>query len=306
VIVCDFDAAKLEQAAVDHPGVRRTRHAEELLDDPRIDVVSIASYDHHHFEQARGALERGNHVFVEKPLCQTEEEARTLHALLTERPELRLSSNLPLRLSPRFLEVKRLLDEGRLGRLFYVEGDYDYGRVWKLTEGWRGDLAHYSVVLGGAVHLVDLLLWLTGEEPVQVSAASNRIATEGTKFRFDDFVVATVQFESGMIAKLSANFGCVHPHYHGVKLFGTEGTFVNGLPHGTLYVKDGGEVRGDPVTAPYPGVGKGDLIASFVDSVMGGGPAAVTSEEVFRTMSLCLAIDRAAADGRPVAPERFG
>ena len=50
----------------------------------------------------RGAIEHGKHVFVEKPLCLYEEEGREIAALLRERPDLRLSSNLPLRLSPRF------------------------------------------------------------------------------------------------------------------------------------------------------------------------------------------------------------
>jgi predicted dehydrogenase len=306
VVLCDLDPDKLAAAGADHPGARLTRDAAEILDDPAIDVVSVASYDDRHFEQVRRALEAGKHVFAEKPLCQTEDQARRLHDLLSGRPRLRLSSNLPLRLSPRFIELKRLVDEGRFGRLFYVEGDYDYGRLWKLTEGWRGDLDNYSVVLGGTVHLADLLLWITGDRAVRVSAAGNRIAAEGTKFAHHDLVVSIVEFESGMLGKFSANFGCVHPHYHGVKVFGREATFVNGMPNGTLYEKNGEGVASRPVTAAYPGAPKGGLIAPFVDSIVSDRPPAVTSDEVFGAMALCLAMDRAVAEGRPVEPTRFG
>ena len=51
---------------------------------------------------------------------------------------------------------------GDLGRVYYMEADYNYGRIHKIVDGWRGAIDYYSVFLGGAVHMVDLLLWLTG------------------------------------------------------------------------------------------------------------------------------------------------
>ena len=66
-------------------------------------------------------------------------------ALLRRQPGLRLSSNLPLRRSPRFRALRERIARRPLRPLFYLEGDYDYGRLWKLTEGWRGDLERYSV-----------------------------------------------------------------------------------------------------------------------------------------------------------------
>ena len=50
---------------------------------------------------------------------------------------------------------------------------------------------------GGSVHLVDLLLWLTGERPSKVSAIGNRMCTEKTSFRYQDFVAATLQYCTG-------------------------------------------------------------------------------------------------------------
>ncbi|MGH3050587.1 MAG: Gfo/Idh/MocA family protein, partial [Gaiellaceae bacterium] len=239
----------------------------------------------------------GKHVFVEKPLCTRREEAEELRELLAERPDRVLSSNLVLRASPRFRLVKELVDSGRLGRLYYAEADYDYGRLHKITEGWRGDLPHYSVVLGGGVHVVDLLLWLTGRRVVEVTAYGNRIASEGTKFRFDDLVVALLRFEDGMLGKVAANFGSATPHFHAVQLYGTEATFVNGPEQAWLVDRE----RREPVDAPYPGVGKGELIPAFVDAVLGRGRLTVEPAEVFAALDVCFAIDEAAERGRAVA-----
>lgn len=305
VALCDLDEDRLAAVGAAHPGARLTTVAEEILDDPEIEAVSIASYDSFHHAQVKHALEADKHVFVEKPLCQHESQARELWALLRERPELVLSSNLLLRVSPRFELVKRWIDDGRFGRIYYLEGEYDYGRLWKLTEGWRGDLDVYSVTLGGTVHIVDLLLWMTGDRVERVTARGNRIVTEGSKFRFDDLVVATLELQSGVIAKVGANFGCVHPHYHDVKVFGSKATFVNGLGDGVLWTDDGKGPVPERVPAPYPGVRKGDLIGSFISAATRGRPPIVVAEEVFEVMAVCFAIDRAAASGEPVAVEPF-
>jgi predicted dehydrogenase len=300
VAVSDIDPARLEEVGARHPGLRLEPDPDALLDDPGIDVVSVASYDDAHFAQVSRALRNGKHVFVEKPLCLAPDEARALHELRAAHPRLRMSSNLPLRLSPRFLALRDALAAGRLGRIFYAEADYEYGRLWKLTEGWRGRLPYYSVVLGGAVHVVDLLLWLTGERVVRVTAHGNRIATEGTQFRFDDFVIAVLECASGTILKVTANFACVQPHFHALKLFGTEGTFVNGREAGTLWLGRDDDPRAETIDAPYPGVLKGDLIASFVEAILTGGDAVVTEDDVFATMDVLFAIEQAAGSGAPV------
>lgn len=303
VAICDMNADRLAEVSARHPGLRTTHDAAELLTDPGIDVVSVASWDDAHFEQVRLAFEHGKHVFAEKPLCLHEEEAATLKAMLAERPQLRLSTNVPLRRSPRFLELRELIRGGALGEIFHLEGDYDYGRRVKLTDGWRGRIPHYSVVLGGAIHMVDLLLWLTGERVAEVSAMGSHIATRDTAFSHDDFVIGLLRLESGATAKVTANLGCVSPHFHGLRVYGTEATFVNGLPDGVLYrpapLPEGATVT--PVASAYPGVAKGDLLHSFVEEILTGEPGEVPAEDVFAVLDVCFAIERAARDGSRVA-----
>lgn len=294
VAVCDTDPARL--AAYDH--LRTTTEAAELLTDPDIDVVSVASYDDAHFEQVRLALEHGKHVFAEKPLVLYADHAREIAGMLTERPELVLSTNVPLRRSPRFVRLRERIQAGELGRLFLLEGDYDYGRRHKLTDGWRARIPYYSVFLGGGIHMVDLLLWLTGERVVEVLAAhGNRIATDGTGFEHPDLVTATMRTETGALMKVNANLGCVSPHFHAVRLYGTDGTFANGLPDGVLHHPGG---VSEPVDDPYPGVGKEVLIGSFLDAILTGQPAEVTARDVFGTLSVCMAVERALESGEAV------
>ena len=86
-----------------------------MLADPAIDVVSVASYDDAHFAQISAALAHGKHVFAEKPLVTDRAEADKVVALLDADPHLRLSTNVPLRLSPRFVAPARA-DRGRRAR----------------------------------------------------------------------------------------------------------------------------------------------------------------------------------------------
>src|SRR5207302_359313 len=90
---------------------------------------------------------------------------------------LKIGSNLVLRTAPAYQWLKRAIGEEVLGSLYAFDGDYLYGRLHKISEGWRSGVTNYSVILGGGIHLVDLMLWLTGERPKRASAAGNRIST---------------------------------------------------------------------------------------------------------------------------------
>lgn len=303
--LCDVDETRLREVDARHPGRSLHTDAAQLLADPDLDVVSIASYDSFHFEQVAAALRAGLHVFVEKPLCQRRSEADELWRLWRERPQLRLSSNVPLRMSPRFVALREQIAAGLLGELYYLEADYDYGRLWKITEGWRGDEAFYSVVQGGAVHMVDLLLWLSGRRVVEVRALGSAKATRDTTFAYDDLVLAALTFDDGTIAKVSANFAIVHPHFHALKVCGTKGTFINGLGDAELWTTRGDDARPQRVTTAYPGVHKGDLLHSFVASIVSGARAVVPGEDVFETMAVLFAIEQATASGETVTVRPF-
>ncbi|WP_416897443.1 MAG: Gfo/Idh/MocA family protein [Minwuia sp.] len=297
--LADFSDAKRADVATRHPDRSMTASADEILDDPDIEIVSIASYDQHHYEQVMRAIDAGKHLFVEKPLVLQEDHAHEVRAALRAKPHLRISSNLILRRCPRFLWLRKEIRSGRMGRLFNIDAEYQYGRIHKLISGWRGELPGYSLVMGGAVHMADLVIWLTGDRPVEVTAFGNRIATEGSAFRNFDLVRALVRFESGLVASIGCNGGCVHPHFHRLEVHGTEATFVNGLESAFVYRSRDPGVRPEPITEAYPGVDKGDLLEDFVDAVLHGREPEVGQDAVFDALSLCFAIERAVHSGQP-------
>ena len=299
--ICDANPDKLADVAQRFPRVRAVTDADSLLADPALDLVCIASYDNVHFAQTMRALEHGKHVFVEKPFVLHENEAHAVYEQLRRRPDLQLSSNLVLRCSPRFLDLRRRIDAGELGRLFCLEADYNYGRLHKITQGWRGQLDFYSAVHGGGVHVADLLMWLARDRIMEVYAMGNAIASADSGFGNFDMVVSCLRFASGAVGKLGVNFGCVFPHFHNLVVYGTQATFVNGLDCARLYTSRDPAASPAHITTDYPGAHKGALLSSFVDAILGKGPAQVTQEDAFASLAVCFAIEKSAHSGAPVA-----
>jgi predicted dehydrogenase len=303
VALCDFDAAKLADVATRLPPARHYAHAEQLIDDPRVAIVAIASNDDHHAAQILRALRLGKHVFCEKPLCLEESELHDIVAAWRAAGGARLSTNTVLRRAPRYRWAREEIAAGRMGRVFCVEADYVYGRLQKLTSSWRGRIPGYSVMLGGGVHMMDLVLWLTGERPAEVFAQSSDLGSRGTGFNGTDLVLAQLRFSSGLLARVGANFASVYAHYHRIVVHGTRATFET-LPAGIspaarLWTeRDGGAPP--KLVEESPKVGKGELIPAFVAAVQGRGEPDVTEAEAFAAVSLCLAVDKSLAAGVPV------
>jgi predicted dehydrogenase len=239
-------------------------------------------------------------VFVEKPLCRTEQELRAIKsAWCTGGSARHLASNLVLRAAPLYQWLREAIQAGELGEVYAFDGDYLYGRLHKITSGWRSTEDHYSVMLGGGVHLVDLMLWLTGERPQSVTASGNRISTRNTAFRFNDFMSATYRFPSGLVGRVTANFGSVHRHQHVVRVFGTRATFIYDDRGARLHDSREPESTAVPITfAPLPD-SKGVLIPAFVDGISSGREPLLSLERELGTIAACVAADRAAADDAP-------
>ena len=292
VFIWDQNPLKLEAVKLRNPNAIIVKKESDIIGHSNCDLVCVSSYDSDHYDQCIASIEYGQHIFVEKPVCLYLEEAKSIVNCLIENPKVRFSSNLILRKSSRFVDLKQRIDSNELGEVYSIDADYYYGRVEKLTEGWRGEIDFYSVFLGGGVHMVDLVRWLSGKEAVSVFAVSNKIVTEGTKFRYDDYVSAIISFEGGMQARVSANFGCVHPHYHSVKVFGTKSTFINGKESGNLQYSRLPDDEPQVIDTDYPGCKKGDLLKSFINEIEIGTPSTYTVEDIFETLAVCFAVEQ--------------
>ena len=295
VAVCDFSQDKLRSVLRTYSGIRGMMDANELLDDPEIDMVSIASYDNYHCSQILRAIQNGKHVFVEKPLCLFEQEALRIRSAMLEQPSVHLSSNLVLRTCPRFIRMREALEHGEFGEIYYFQGDYLWGRTHKLIDGWRKDMEFYSIVHGAAVHMIDLMLWMTEKRPVEVTAFGNRIATAGSALLYNDFAAALLKFDDGMIAHVTAHGGCAHPHFHQVQLFGTRKTCIHNSLGGKWFDSSNPEKVPLALNEEYPGKRtQREVLRSFVDAILNETVRPVVpADDVFETMSVCFAIEQA-------------
>jgi UDP-N-acetyl-2-amino-2-deoxyglucuronate dehydrogenase len=300
-VVCDIDAARLGEVADRHGVGRRATDYREVTEAEDVDVVSICSYDDAHAEQAISALEHGKHVMVEKPVVLTPEDGTRVAAAQAASGRI-LTSNLILRASPRFVELRERIRAGDLGDIFYLEGDYVHQILWKLTEGWRGRMETYSVVYGGGIHLIDLMRWLIGSEVVEVTGMGNKILTRGTDYRFHDTAVNLLRFDNGALAKTMTTLGPQHPKFHRLDVYGTKATFLNDLPDAKLYTGDQASDLAR-VATPYPGMAKGDLLPEFVRAVREGTEPVVSTADVFAVMAICFAAEESIRTGSTIRVE---
>ncbi|MBV9501948.1 MAG: bi-domain-containing oxidoreductase [Acidobacteriaceae bacterium] len=169
---------------------------DEILRDPEIDAVLIATRNQHHAQQALDALSSGKHVFVEKPMALTEDECIALERAVAE-SRLVLTVGFNRRFAPYYVAVRRQLQK-RTGPAVItcrvnspgISGSY-----------WMADPALGGAILGEACHFVDLLYWLTGSEPISVSAYS--LPRGNQEPIGENNLVAIFRFADGSVANLS-------------------------------------------------------------------------------------------------------
>ena len=298
VAVCDINGKHAAAVAGRWDVGRHHTDWRAITEDPAIDIVSICSYDNCHAEQAISALRHGKHVFVEKPVCLYRPEEEQLVRTLQD-SGLQLSSNLILRESPRFIQLREQIRRGEFGEIFHIEGDYLHQILWKLTEGWRGRMDYYCVAYGGGIHLIDLMRWLTGFEATEVAAMGNNRRSAGSQFRFDDCVTALLRYDSGATGKCLTTLGAERTQLHALNVYGDAGSFANGLPNAQKFHGDRAEDVED-VATPYPAMQKGDLLPDFIKAIRAGEQPNVSARDVFRVMDICFAIREALEQRRTV------
>ncbi len=195
---------------------------DEVLADPRVDIVNLSGPNQVHTPQGIAAAEAGKHILVEKPMAITMDENRALRDAVA-RAGVKSIVSFVLRWNPLLESLKSLLAAGAIGELLYIEVDYWHG-IGTWYSGW--EWAHTfktggSATLLAGCHALDALRFLSGREAVEVSAMSNN---KKELYEFDANVVATMKLDDGTIAKSSVLLDADIPYAFNIDLVGTQGS----------------------------------------------------------------------------------
>ena len=297
--ICDIDPARLAEIGDRYNIAARHTDWRAITDDPDIKAVSICSYDNFHAEQAVAALRNEKHCMVEKPIALTRPEAEAMLRAQQDSGSL-LTSNLVLRHSPRFIELRQRIAAGEFGEIFYGEADYLHEILWKITEGWRGKMPFYCVTYGGGIHLIDLFRWITGREVTEVSGMGTNLLARDSDFGYEDTTCHVLRLDNGGLFRSTTSLGPQRPKFHALSVYGSEKTFVNGRPDAVIYDSDNEDTRETMSTDYDPSTGKGGLLSDFVTAIRDGREPNVSARDVFRVMDICFACHEAMTSGRTV------
>jgi predicted dehydrogenase len=159
--VVDVDPSKLDIVRRRYPAIKTTTDFKEVLSDPSIDAIAVATPVHTHFELGMAALKAGKHLWLEKPMAETSLQARKLIDE-ADRRKLVLIVDHTFIYTGAVRKMAEVANAGELGHLYY----YDSIRV---NLGlFQRDV---SVISDLAVHDFSILDFLLGEHPVAVSAS---------------------------------------------------------------------------------------------------------------------------------------
>jgi predicted dehydrogenase len=194
--LCDTSPEARDRFASRYPNAQVTGDLDELLADPSLDAVVIATPVPTHYPLARRVLVSGKHVLVEKPPAMHGDEMEELVALAEER-DLTLMPGHLLLYHPGVRKLKELVDAGELGDVLCVYGNRQNLGIVRTNENALWSLG---------VHDLSVILYLLDEDPVEAVAHGRDFLTDGV----EDVVFCYLRFPSGKIAHMHLSW--LDPH----------------------------------------------------------------------------------------------
>jgi predicted dehydrogenase len=193
---CDPSEVNRRRAAQMFPSANVTAEFDELLVDPALDAIALATPVPTHAQLAVTVLEAGKHCFVEKPLAQSVAGAEAAVAASEAAGRVLMVGHL-LEYHPGVAKLKELTESGELGEIYYI-----YGNRLNLGKLRADENALWSL----GAHDVSVVLYLAGEEPSEMSAHGEAYVRDGV----EDVVFCFLRFPSGLSAHLHLSW--LDPH----------------------------------------------------------------------------------------------
>lgn len=188
----DLDSTRLAAAKRLHPEIETTTDARDLLGNPDIDAIVIATPVHTHYELALAALMAGKHVFVEKPLAPTADQVRRLIDEAARR-NLTLMVDHTFLYTPAVQKIRELVQLGELGDIYY------YDSIRSSLGLFQSDV---NVMWDLAVHDLSIIQHILKEAPISVSATGSSHVSGAP----ENMAHITLFFQSSCVAHVSVNW----------------------------------------------------------------------------------------------------
>ncbi len=306
VAVCDLNADRAQAIAAKYGARSWTTDYRELLANPDVCAVSIATPDHLHRDVAVACAEAGKHLLVEKPLATTVEDAEAI-VEAARRAGVKLMVDFHNRVNPPMVQAREAIRRGDIGAPAYV-----YARLSNTTtvptEMLRWS-SQSSALWFLASHMIDVVRWMLDDEIVRVYAVSRDGILKSMGVDTADFHVATVEFSQGTVAVFEHAW--ILPRTHAtvkdlkMEILGSAGAINIDASHNrALEIYSADKAAFPDLLAPPTGAHLTgfvlDSIAYFVDAVTRGAPVLATGEDgVAATRAICAIIASAQA-GAPV------
>jgi len=267
-----------------------------------VDAVVLTTPHSQHCAEIVAAAKAGKHVFVEKPLGLSVEEAERAVAACAER-KLTLAVGYNWRFQPALREIKRMLNDGRLGKLLHIEGNFCGPSVYRFgREHWRHDRGEAPAggMTGRGVHVVDAMLYLAG--PIDsLASQSLRLARD---FGMDDTTSMLFRFAGGATGYLGTVVATAETWR--LQVFGSKGwAEVGDVEHLTTWQMRVAFVdskdpmkREKPKTIAFPQVSTERAeLEQFAESALARRPVAVPGGNEVHNVAVLAAIVKSAEGG---------
>ncbi len=188
----DLSTERLDHMRTLYPKLETTTNYQDILDDPEVDAVVIATPADTHCKLACEALDRGKHVFVEKPMASSSEDCRRM-IQAAEKAKKQIMVGHTFLYNSALHHIKRLIDDGELGEIFYVY-------INRVNLGlFREDC---NVVWDLAPHDVAILNWLLGNPPRSLTAVGHSYVQPG----IEDVAFVNLQYPNNVMAHLHVSW----------------------------------------------------------------------------------------------------
>ncbi len=308
VAVADIDAARGQAFVAEHGGTAYLDY-HQLLGRKDLDVVSICTPHDLHTPIVLDAAAAGKHILCEKPMACNVADCDAMIAAC-EQAGVKLGVVFQGRFEPLALQLKEIIDSGRIGKLLWSSAN----TLWHRTDEyyrsgpWRGTWAHEGggVLINQAIHALDLLLWLGGT-PVRLSA---QIRTLNHKIEVEDCALATLEYEGGQLGFIQATTIAYPGYPERLEFYGSNGSAIyhKGQAQLEWHIMDPKEDHVESAQASSGAARPMDISAAahteqfkeFTAAVHEGRKPSISGEDGRRSIELIEAIYRSAGQGSPI------